>query len=76
MGGLNGHSMSGSSCSAAYLTSHWFCVDLAHVQSRVISLHTVNHQGPAVVPIVFHCHPRVIGHHVGVNSKYGFGVGT
>ena len=53
------------------LAGHGFGVDLAHVNARIVSLHGVDQEGPAVVAVVLHRHPRVVGHLVSVNGEYG-----
>ena len=42
------------------LACHRLGVDLAHVDSGIVPLDTVDHQSPAVVPVVFDSHPREV----------------
>ena len=52
-----------------YLAGHGLRVDLAHVDAGVVSLHVAEPQGPTVVAVVLHRHPRVVGHHVRVDRQ-------
>ena len=57
------------------LTGHGLRVDLAHVDSGIVSLHGVDVKGPAVVAVVLHHHARVVGHHVRVDGQYSLRIG-
>lgn len=48
---------------------HWLRVDLTHVDPGIVPLHDVQPERPAVVAVVLHAHPRVVGHHVRVDGE-------
>ena len=47
---------------------------MTHVDARIVSLHVVEPEGPAVVAVVLHVHPRVVRDHVRVNGQNGLGI--
>ncbi len=58
----------------AYLAGHWLSVDLAHVESAVVSLDNVNAKSPGIVSIMTDTHPWIICHHMGVYGKDCLGI--
>jgi hypothetical protein len=52
-----------------YLAPHWVGVDLAHVSATVVRLYIGDVQLPGVMTVVSHREPRVVSHHVRLDSE-------